>query len=286
MVDSEGKYTKAVLPLTDFPENLTICGDYMVEAWFGHIVEADLFGIRTDTSKKASVKMTSTKSHIEFRFSHPFFYEVVHLDHVWFPLSWLHMCYSVESGSGNVVFVANGQVLADYPSYPAAKVPADWTGGGLEDNLRIELGHDKRGNIVLEEYDGMVSNINIFSSALSTERMVAITGGEECGAPGDYVSWEEADWQLDSKARLMWVEELENLFPCKKESKVTSYSAPFTTASSCMNHCQKIGGGRSPSIKTKEEWEWMFEQFHFITPNKMNYMWLAAQDSAEEEVWK
>ena len=45
--------------------------------------------------------------------------------------------------------------------------------------------------------------MNIFSSALSVERMVRITepGGEECGAPGDYLSWEEAEWILYSAAR-------------------------------------------------------------------------------------
>ena len=54
-----------------------------------------------------------------------------------------------------------------------------------------------------QEDVGHVTNINIFSSALSVERMEALTeaGGAECGAPGDYVSWEEEeDWSLRSTA--------------------------------------------------------------------------------------
>ena len=47
----------------------------------------------------------------------------------------------------------------------------------------------------------MVSQLNMFSFPLSTARMVALTkaGGEECGAPGDYVSWEEEDWKVHSQ---------------------------------------------------------------------------------------
>ena len=63
----------------------------------------------------------------------------------------------------------------------------------------------------------------MFSSALSLERMVAWTtaGGEECGAPGDYLSWEEAEWTLHSAARMLKVEASEG--PCRRESKIHVY---------------------------------------------------------------
>ena len=64
-------------------------------------------------------------------------------------------------------------------------------------NLSIALGFDPFNEL---EFTGRVSRLNIFNSALSIERMVAQTtaGGEECGAPGDLVNWEEAEWTLHS----------------------------------------------------------------------------------------
>ena len=63
-----------------------------------------------------------------------------------------------------------------------------------------------------DEYTGQVSSLNMFSSALSLERMVGMTtaGGEECGAPGDYLSWEEAEWTLHSAARMLEVRVRQN----------------------------------------------------------------------------
>jgi hypothetical protein len=52
------------------------------------------------------------------------------------------------------------------------------------------------------ESPGKVSGVNIFSSALPTDQMVRLTteGGEECGAPGDLLSWAEAEWELQALA--------------------------------------------------------------------------------------
>ena len=186
-----------------------------------------------------------------------------------------------------MALVVNGQVLEE-GVYEKAKPTFAEKGYPQRHGFRMESGFIFFSASNLAEYVGMVSNINIFSSALPTERLVAITGGEECGAPGDYRSWEEADWQIHSKARFVMVDTLEDFFPCKRESKVTTYSADFMSAASCMNHCQKIGGGRGPAIGTKEEWEWLFGQFKAISPNSMKnaFMWLAAQEWAEEGVWK
>ena len=293
MSDSEGEFTKASLGgLTHFPKNFTICGDYMTEGWLGNTVRAKLFtfvygyGInyRTDWYIAIDQHHKNTKVHV---FVGGFFSTFI--DYIWFPLSWLHLCISKESGSGKVVLVVNGQVLVE-EIYETAKSPVSSERPTIteQDSFRIDLGFTSMSHTVKFEHLGMVSNLNIFSSVLPTERMIAITGGEECGAPGDYRSWEEADWQLHSKARFMMVDVLEDFFPCKKESKVTTYSALFKSASSCMNHCQKIGGGRGPTIGTLEEWEWVFEQYRTITPNIIPYpyFWLAAQDSGKEGVWK
>ena len=255
----------------------------MTEGWLDKSVTAKLFTLKTIKGQVGSIDITANQENTQIRIGLTVFFKIVYLDTVWFPLSWLHVCIAVETVTGRVALAVNGESMEAISK--AAKVPYDFT---EDEGFRIELGHTYRSATIREEHEGMVSNINIFGSALSTKRMIAITGGEECGAPGDYVSWKEAQWTLHSKARLVFVDVLEDFFPCKKESKVTTYSAPFKTASSCMNHCGKIGGGRSPSIQTQEEWEWMYEQYKDITPNTMANpnTWLAATDEAKEAVWE
>ena len=65
-------------------------------------------------------------------------------------------------------------------------------------NVSLVLGHNPK---YLWEPTGRIAELNIFSSPLSEERMIAQTeaGGEKCGAPGDLVNLEEAEWTLHSQ---------------------------------------------------------------------------------------
>ena len=296
MKDSEGEFTKASLALQDFPKNFTVCGDFMTD---GRIERARIFSLGWWNGKTFAtfwyVEVDQLPNVLNFNVNlaarwapghHSF---STQMTYAWFPFSWLHVCVSKEWETGKIALVVNGQVLKE-AVYKNAVFEEGLYMSDLKpwpSTLQIELGHTWSNQLVYE-HNGMISNLNIFSSVLPTDRMVAITDGQECGTPGDYVNWEETNWQLHSKARLIMVERMENLFPCKKESKVTMYSAPFKTAASCMNHCQKIGDGRGPSIGTQKEWRWVFEQYREITPLKWQspYIWLAIQDSAEEGVWK
>ena len=90
------------------------------------------------------------------------------------------------------------------------------------------------------------------SSALSVERMAGLTtaGGEDCGAPGDFLSWEEAEWTLHSQAKVIKVDrDWEG--PCRRESQVHAFTADFEYHHDCMQHCQKIAGGRSPPVSAE-----------------------------------
>ena len=206
---------------------------------------------------------------------------VATLDRPWFPLSWLNMCVSADTVSGNVRLIVQGQVVDERVLENIKNIPV-WQDGAF-----LTLGtNNNKGT----EYPGMVSNINIFSSCLSIERMIAMTegGSDLCGAPGDYLSWEEADWKVEGQAVLKMVKLLEDNFPCRRESKVTMYEAEFQKASSCMSHCEKIGNGRSPPIRTQQEWNWLTEEKEAISPEggTRHYSWLAAEERSEEGVWK
>ena len=137
------------------------------------------------------------------------------------------------------------------------------------------------------EFTGQYSNLNIFSLPLPTEKMVAMTqaGSPECGAPGDYLSWEEADWQLQSQAKIALVEELDG--PCKKLSWLHIYTGAFDYHSDCMEHCQKMGKGRSPPLRTGKELETLRTEMRAISEDtqKLPFVWLSLTYQEEEGVW-
>ena len=69
-------------------------------------------------------------------------------------------------------------------------------------NISLMLGFDLE---MEDEYTGRIAGINILSSSLSFHKMRDLTTarGEECGAPGDLVNWEETEWTLQSQAKVI-----------------------------------------------------------------------------------
>ena len=158
---------------------------------------------------------------------------------------------------------------------------------GRPTNLNMMVGYEIADGFATE-FTGQYSNLNIFSLPLPTEKMVAMTqaGSPECGAPGDYLSWEEADWQLHSKAMISMLEEQDE--PCKKTSSLHIYTGAFDYQSECMEHCQKLGKGRSPPIRTKQELESLRTEIGAISDDmaELPFVWLSLTDVEEEGVWR
>ena len=103
---------------------------------------------------------------------------------------------------------------------------------------------------------------------MSVESMIAQTtaGGKECGAPGDLVNWEEAEWTLQAKANLIEVDrEWEG--PCRRESKVHIFIRK-QGHEDCMQHCQKIFDGRSLPVTNKADWESLTQEIELITKDR------------------
>ena len=71
------------------------------------------------------------------------------------------------------------------------------------------------------ESPGKITNVNIFSKPLSNMTQLTDAGTDPCGAAGDYLNWEEADWILRSKARFIMVDSARG--PCRRESKLHVY---------------------------------------------------------------
>ena len=126
-----------------------------------------------------------------------------------------------------------------------------------------------------------IAHLNVFNSPLSVERMVGLTraGEEECGAPGDLVSWEKAEWTLHSQAKVIEVDrDWEG--PCRRESQVQVFTGGFKRNYDCMRHCKKIANGRSPPVITEEEWKNLMKEIDLITQDRsiLGFMWLSATE--------
>ena len=103
-------------------------------------------------------------------------------------------------------------------------------------------------------------------------------GKEECGATGNLVNWEDAEWTLHSQAKMIEVDwEWEG--PCQRESQVKMFMANFQKHEDCMHHCKKIRG-RSPSVNTEDCWEHFSMEVDLITPDISDLppMWLSATE--------
>ena len=283
--DSAGDYTHASLTKPGMPADFTLCGAFRTEAWTQGLTSALLFSINGEDGRLWGYVWMGASSSYTTYFVAPAndVRLLVKKDRAWFPLTWTLVCMSLDTVSGRVILVVDGQVI-EVSSHQEA-MEAD---ENRPTDLHMALGYSLDPWGFVEEFSGQYSNINIFSSPLSKERMVAMTqaGGKDCGAPGDFLSWEEAQWQLHSKARLQMVGELEG--PCRRESQVFVYTADFEYHSQCMQHCQKMGKGRSPALSTLQELETLQTELHAITPNlkDLPWLWLSATDGQKEGVWR
>ena len=196
---------------------------------------------------------------------------------LYFPLQWTRTCLSVDSTNSKVSLVVDGEQLVERslnlsrkPDYQ--NIVLGWEGGRFERT-------------------GMVTDLNIFSYALSSESMRRYTkaGDETCGVQGDFLSWdksmEESLWTLYSKARVVELESgLEG--PCMQESKMHIFpSMEPNWQQECMEHCTKLGG-RSPPVRTHAEWRFLYEEVSVIIPDptKQSFsIWLSATEGDIEE---
>ena len=209
IADTEGEYTGASLTKPGMPPDFTLCGAFRTEAWITAFSSAYLFTLYgKDSTQWGNVNMGVAFTYTQYQVYLGHVYTGVTTTSLWFPLTWTRVCVSLDTVSGSVILVINGQVLEE-------KVHQE---GLLEDlnrpsNLTITLGSSVDGWGFGHEDTGQFSDLNIFSSPLSTARMVAMTtaGSQECGAPGDFISWEEEVWTLHSQVTCLCFGELTSI---------------------------------------------------------------------------
>ena len=203
---------------------------------------------------------------------------------IFFPQSWVRACISLDTKTGIARIVVDGKVLED-AAHPKLKNLAD----KMLTNFTMKVGNNAGINAIF-------SNLNMFSQPPSLERMVAMTtsGSSECGAQGDFLNWDEAEWSLSDKwASGAWadwvlvinsskVEELDWISgPCWRETRIRVYQIDNAHDQKyCMNHCKKIANGRSPSVVTEEDWKWLIKEVESISTRNQDHchLWLAATE--------
>ena len=273
--DNSNEYTSATLNAGPLSKSFTICMGFMVEAWTSAFTSAKMFSLQIVRYDWISVNLLVCSNITTYEVKLGPVIVKNQTGRMLFPLQWTRICLSLDSIEKTFVTVADGKLLG----HKQYRSEAD-LGRPLfrPVYLNLELGFDP---VNKQEYTGRVSGLNIFSVSSPKERMVDLTtaGGKECGSPGDLVNWEEAEWTLHSKAKVIEVDrEWEG--PCRRESQVQVFTADFKHHKGCMHHCQKISGGRSPPVNNEEDWESLTKEVDLITqdPSNLPTMWLSATE--------
>ena len=292
--DGVGEYTGASLTKPGMPADFTVCGAFRTEAWTTPFQSALLFQLnKQDGIKWGYISMIAleTETVYDIGFGNMKKHELK-TGKLYFPFEWVRVCASLETALGELVLVVDGRVVFENMG-PHEVIEEDES---MPRDLEMVVGYEIGLGGLAAEFTGQYSNLNIFSRPLPRERLVAMTqaGSEECGAPGDFLSWEEAgDWQLHSQARMAMLEEMDG--PCKRFSSLHIYTGAFDYHNSaadghggCMEHCQKLGKGRSPPVRTLLELETLRSELRAISEDaeRLPFMWMAATDEQEEGVWR
>ena len=291
--DNNGEFTSGYITKPGMPADWTFCGAFRVKAWNGKAQTTGLVQLNKENDRMWMYFYLAGSNFGEPFVSETRFYGRAGLAYfdlktptVWFPHEWLRICMALNTVTGRVTIVSNGEVLTDQIYQTALEPDAD-----RPTTLKMQVGAEYDGYEIPTEHTGQYSNLNMFSTPLATARMVAMTlaGGEECGAPGDLLSWQEemGDWKMLSQAKMVqMVGELEG--PCRRESKINIFTAVFEDQNDCMQHCKKMGNGRAPPVRTAQELKFLQDEVLAITPDKsvLPWTWVSATDEEEEFVWR
>ena len=137
-----------------------------------------------------------------------------------FPNQWTSSCIAVNTTSGLVHWVVEGTLVLS-SKFMEVK------------NSKNSQPKDLSRNLVLgaSSYFGSwfasterVTNLNIFSSPLTTEKMERMTRGGICIEEGDYLAWGDMEWILHGQAKIETTEKEET---CEEKPLVDLSYTPF-----------------------------------------------------------
>ena len=197
-----------------------------------------------------------------------------------FPKVWLRSCLALSTESGLVQWVVEGHLLLNntFEVLTEENVLPHGLAGRLLHGLLQWENH-------WYTSDGKISNVNIFSSALSIEAMRGITSegmNGECDKKGDYLAWEDMEWNLHGKVSKE-AEQKDRI--CRLKQNITLFYTKFPHMDVCMTLCQKFGT-RSPSVVTFEEWSslqlFLKQELFDRLPNNSLKVWMSMRKKGDQ----
>ena len=158
--------------------------------------------------------------------------------------TWMSSCMAIDSETGLLQWVVDGTLVENTTLMQlkdANNKPSDLTG-------KIVLGGWYRSSSKdWRMTSNQVTNLNIFSTALTIGEMQENTIQGNCAAEGDYLAWSEMQWKLEGEARKESVEKSEI---CLGHPSFNLYDALYYGMKSCRGFCMKLGGRLSRAAKS------------------------------------
>ena len=265
-------------PRADLPSSFTICSSAMTTYGSQHTLFT-LLG--NDGNKWLAAKLSVDGKTTFFYWK----WADVELPPV-FAHQWVRSCIAIDTERGLLQWVVDGALVENATDVPFVKdtrnKPTDLSG-------KIILGAWQRSGsnkwMSRARTSNQVTNLNIFSRALTIREMEQNTEGGDCSPAGDYLAWEQMQWELKGRAVIESVDEQE---PCMGDPSLNLYPAGYTSMESCRHFCQKIGS-RSPSLATLQRWTDLQRDLEGMIKKKegrqnMN-IWHALDDEGTEGEW-
>ena len=112
-----------------------------------------------------------------------------------FPNQWTRSCMAVNTTSGLIQWVVDGILVLDR-EFVEVKNPKSRP---RDLSRNVILGAVGSNWYALSQ---KVTNLDIFSSTLTTDKMKSMTGKKSCVEEGDYLAWGDMEWILHGQARM------------------------------------------------------------------------------------
>lgn len=176
--------------------------------------------------------------------------------------AWSHACTAIQGATGHVTVVMNTVQTHDFNLYIFRfDVLPRFEGNLMLGASQWQSSINSSGG---EQSEASVSNLNIFSRALTLPEMVNLTSGSNC-TTGDLLAWGEATWETRGEVARLPTESL-----CRDTSLGILYPLPFLGRrwEECIRLCPRLQrGGRVPAVESHPQSRHLIEELKRLDPD-------------------
>ena len=197
------------------------------------------------------------------------------------PHSWYHVCMGLDTVSGLLRMVANGvEVVDEEKDY--FRNTTTWKPKSLQGKLAVFKG--AVGGLWFQ-YSSTFSNLDVFSSMLSIEKMILRTSSakeDSCTNPGDYLSWSAAQWNITGRVTTGSADVKD---VCHQAGMTRlMFNTPEPSWHHCMETCPKYNRAQATSFSDQQGLGDLITWASGVDPT--GPWWLPFTDTETESVWK